>query len=476
MWDYTNLVVPLLIFIGAGLGYRQQQKKQQELIQSLQEAKLENADKQHLINTQMHDITQQMVMQASMKERMDQVNQQLIRAQSSLSQKDTEIKQTQQQYSLAQAQISQLETQLQADKKSTEEKLQLLLEAKETMRHQFQVLAQQIFEEKGKLLQQENSRGLNEILNPMREQLQGFRQRVDEIYTDETKERASLREHLNQLQLLNKKMSADAIHLTHALKGESKVQGNWGEMILQRILETSGLREGHEFVREQSFTVADGKRLRPDVIINMPGDKHIIIDSKVSLTDYERVTSSLDNQEKSNALKAHLRSLKSHILSLSSKRYEHLPDIHSPDYVLMFIPIEGAYLMAIEADSAMFEDAFEKHVAVVTPSTLYATLKLIEQLWRYERQSENVAKLIERASKLHDKFADFTHSFEDIGNRLKQAQQAYDTSLNRMTTGTGNVMRQINQLGTIAGKTKKELPAHLLAETEHPTPNLNSIP
>jgi DNA recombination protein RmuC len=284
---------------------------------------------------------------------------------------------------------------------------------------------------------------------------------VDEVHLNDSKDRASLKEHLAQLEKLNRQMSEDAVGLTQALKGESKAQGNWGEMILERILETSGLREGKEFAREQSFTNEEGRRLRPDVVIYMPGDKQVIIDSKVSLTDYERVVSASSDAERKKALTAHLKSLKSHIQGLSGKRYDHLPNVNSPDYVLMFVPIEGAYLMAIEEDSSVFESAFEQRVAVVTPSTLYATLKLIEQLWRYERQSENVVKLIDRAGKLHDKFVDFVKAFEEIGQRLDQAQNAYGTALDRIKDGRGSVISQISTLGKLAGKTKKELPKHL---------------
>ncbi|MDX8395991.1 MAG: DNA recombination protein RmuC, partial [Mariprofundaceae bacterium] len=337
-----------------------------------------------------------------------------------------------------------------------------LEEAKTKLGNEFKLLANQIFEEKGKAFSEQNRNSMDEVLKPMREQLGDFRKRVDEIHTDDTKERASLKEHLSQLKDLNQQMSADALNLTQALKGESKALGNWGEMILERILETSGLREGEEFAREQSFTNEEGKRLRPDVVIYMPGDKQVIIDSKVSLTDYERAVSSSDEKERKIAVSAHLRSLKTHIQTLSSKRYDHLPNVHSPDYVLMFVPIEGAYLMAIEADQSVFESAFEQRVAVVTPSTLYATLKLIEQLWRYERQSENVVKLIDRASKLHDKMADFVKAFEEVGSRLDQAQNAYGTALDRIKSGRGNVISQIATLGNLAGKTKKELPTHLI--------------
>ena len=357
--------------------------------------------------------------------------------------------------------IRELETRSEEERKAATEKLALLDEAKQRLGNEFKLLANQIFEEKGKAFSEQNRTGIDEILKPMREQLGEFRKRVDDVHLSDSRDRASLKEHLAQLEKLNRQMSEDALGLTQALKGESKAQGNWGEMILERILETSGLREGHEFAREQSFTTEDGRRLRPDVVVYMPGDKQVIIDSKVSLTDYERAVSASDEGVRKAALTAHLRSLKSHIQGLSGKRYNHLPNVHTPDYVLMFVPIEGAYLMAIEADAGIFEDAFTQRVAVVTPSTLYATLKLIEQLWRYERQSENVVRLIDRAGKLHDKMVSFVESFEEIGQRIGQAQKAYDTSLNRIKTGPGNVIGQIATLGKLAGKTQKEFPKHL---------------
>ena len=357
--------------------------------------------------------------------------------------------------------IAELTKTIEKDHEAAAEKLALLEEAKSKLGNEFKVLANQIFEERGKAFSEQNRNSLDEVLKPMREQLGDFRKRVDEVHLNDSKDRASLKEHLSHLEKLNRQMSEDALGLTQALKGESKAQGNWGEMILERILETSGLREGKEFAREQSFTTEDGKRLRPDVVVYMPGDKQVIIDSKVSLTDYERAVSASDDAERKTALTAHLRSLKTHIQALSDKRYDHLPNVNSPDYILMFVPIEGAYLMAIEEDSTVFESAFEQRVAVVTPSTLYATLKLIEQLWRYERQSEDVVKLIDRAAKLHDKVVDFVKAFEEVGSRIDQAQNAYGTALDRIKSGRGNVISQIATLGNLAGKTKKELPKHL---------------
>jgi len=454
--------VLLFLLILWWLQHHRQKQVVSELNQTVGDLEEDVMAQKQLIDTQMQDLTAQMVSHASLNERVLHAEKDAENLAVHLSKKDQTIDTLNLELSDHKSELSKLETRLTEERKASIEKLKLLEEAKESMGNEFKVLAQKIFEEKGKVFKEQNRHSLDEVLQPMREQLGDFRKRVDEIHSDDNKERASLKEHLGQLKALNQQMSADAINLTQALKGESKTQGNWGEMILERILETSGLKEGREFIREDSTTVDVNKRLRPDVIVRMPGDKHIIIDSKVSLTDYERVMSASESAEQSKALKAHVQSMKNHIKGLSEKHYAHLPGINSPDYVLMFMPIEGAYLMAIEADQSVFEAAFEKGVAVVTPSTLYATLKLIEQLWRAEKQSDNVLKLIDRSAKLHDKMVSFVESFEEVGARLAQANKAYDTSLNRMKSGPGNVIRQIDEVGKLAGKTKKELPKHLL--------------
>jgi len=413
------------------------------------------------LGEQSQAITTHKVAEAQLAERVQAADKQAAELREELGQSESANEALAREVSEHRSTIRELETRMAEERKAANEKLALLDEAKNKLGSEFKLLANQIFEEKGKAFSEQNRQGLDDILKPVREQLGEFRKRVDEVHVKDAEGRASLSRHLEQLEKLNRQMSEDAVGLTQALKGESKAQGNWGEMILERILETSGLREGHEFAREQSFNTEDGRRLRPDVVIYMPGDKQVIIDSKVSLTDYERIVSAADDISRKAALAAHLRSLKSHIQGLAGKRYDHLPNVNTPDYVLMFVPIEAAYLMAIEADAGIFESAFAQRVAVVTPSTLYATLKLIEQLWRYERQSENVVRLIDRAGKLHDKMAGFIESFEEVGDRIGQAQKAYDTSLNRIKTGPGNVVSQIATLGKLAGKTQKELPKHL---------------
>ncbi len=441
------------------------QRDQTEAHQGI-EATLQDklADAGFRLQEKEQDNHQLRINEARLNERLSQAEARIGEYEKTLADREVRIEMLQRELAEQRAMVAELNTAIAKERQAAAEKLALLEEARTKLSGEFELLAERIFEEKGKRFSEQNRASLDEVLRPVREQLGEFRKRVDEVHLSDAQDRASLKAHLEQLEKLNRQMSEDALNLTQALKGESKAQGNWGEMILERILETSGLREGREFAREQSFTGEDGRRLRPDVVVYMPGDKQVVIDSKVSLTDYERAVSAAGDDERKAALAAHLRSLKSHIQALASKRYDHLPNVHSPDYVLMFVPVEGAYLMAIEADPSVFEEAFEKRVAVVTPSTLYATLKLIEQLWRYERQSENVVRLIDRAGRLHDKMADFVKAFEEIGTRLDQAQDAYATALDRIRNGRGNVISQISTLGKLAGRTRKELPRHLVEQ------------
>lgn len=370
------------------------------------------------------------------------------------------------QLQLSESKCAELAKALELEKNSSEEKLAVLEGAKQQLANEFKVLANQIFENKQSQFAENTQNTMDAILKPMQGSLEAFKQRVELVHKEDIEGRASLAEQLKQLHVLNHQMSEETHNLTQALKGDSKTQGNWGELILERLLERSGLTEGVEFDREKSFTDDSGKRLRPDVILNLPDNKHVVIDSKVSLLHYEQALNSDDEKHRATALKAHLQSLKTHIDTLANKRYEHLDQLNAPDFVLMFVPVEGAYLMAIEADSSIFEDAFEKRVAVVTPTTLFTSLKTIEQLWRYERQSENTLKLIKRAAEVHDKFVGFVDSFEKVGKQLQTVQNTYDSARNQMLQGKGNLVRQAEMLKELAGKTKKEIPTHLLDEAE----------
>lgn len=395
---------------------------------------------------------------------------QLTKQQSFLNQqlddKDLSLEKLRERLLSSESQLAELQVSLHSEKESAAEKIALLESAKKQLADEFKVLANQIFDQKQAQFTQSSQSTIEAVLKPMQGVLDAFKSRVELVHKEDLEGRASLQEQLKQLHALNSQMTQEAQNLTQALKGDSKTQGNWGELILERLLERSGLTEGVEYEREKSFTDEHGKRLRPDVIINMPDNKHVVIDSKVSLLHYEQALNADDVNLKSSAVKSHLGSLQKHISTLAEKRYEHLDQLNAPDFVLMFVPVEGAYLMAIEADSRIFEDAFEKRVAVVTPTTLFTTLKTIEQLWRYERQSENTVKLIKRAAEVHDKFVGFVESFEKVGKQLQTAQSTYEQSHKQMISGQGNLVRQAEMLKNLAGKTKKEIPTHLLHEAD----------
>jgi len=422
---------------------------------------LRNLEQAHTQNQQLENqLNQLRPLQGSVEE----LKKQLTHLHTQFDAKEAELRSLNQTNNQLRESNAELAKTLEHERAHTQEKIQLLEEAKQQLANEFKVLANQIFDSKQTQLTEYNKQSVEAAIKPMNAALESFKQRVETVHKEDLEGRASLGEQLKQLQVLNSKMSTEAQNLTQALKGDSKTQGNWGELILERLLERSGLREGVEFDREKSFVSDDGKRLRPDVIINLPDNKHIVVDSKVSLSNYEQALNSESNALRDAALKLHLKSLKNHIDTLANKRYEHLERLNAPDFVLMFLPVEGAYLMAIEADPSIFETAFEKNVAVVTPTTLFTTLKTIEQLWRYERQSENTVKLIKRAAEVHDKFVGFVETFEKVGSQFDTAHKSYQKARNQMLQGSGNLIRQAEMLKELAGKTKKEIPEHLLEE------------
>ena len=430
---------------------------------AMQSEQLRNLDTLNLQNQQQESQLNQL---RPLLGSVEQLNKQLEQAQTQFENKESQLSVLQNESNQLREVNAELGKTLEHERAHTQEKIQLLEEAKHQLANEFKVLANQIFESKQVQLTEYNKQSVEAAIKPMNAALESFKQRVETVHKEDLEGRASLGEQLKQLQVLNSKMSTEAQNLTQALKGDSKTQGNWGELILERLLERSGLREGVEFDREKSFVNDEGKRLRPDVIINLPDNKHIVVDSKVSLLHYEQALNNETSQLRDVALKQHLKSLKNHIDTLASKRYEHLERLNAPDFILMFLPVEGAYLMAIEADPSIFETAFEKNVAVVTPTTLFTTLKTIEQLWRYERQSENTVKLIKRAAEVHDKFVGFVETFEKVGTQFDTAHKSYQKARNQMMQGSGNLIRQAEMLKDLAGKTKKEIPTHLLEEAE----------
>ena len=349
--------------------------------------------------------------------------------------------------------IENLKENFALEHKNFEEKLQLLEASKQQMKLEFENLANKLFEENSK----KSNLNLNQVLTPFKEQLEGFGKRVNDIYNDETKQRSSLITEIKNLKELNQQISHDAENLTKALKGDNKTQGDWGEMVLSKILEQTGLREGIEYSTQGSYTDENGKRLRPDVIVHLPQDKDVVIDSKVSLNAYLKYVEADDDNVKEAVKKELIKSLYTHIKGLSAKRYEDIEAVKTLDFVLMFIPIEGAFLLAASSDNNLFKTAFENNIMLVSPSTLFVTLRTIENIWRYEHQNENALLISKKAADLYDKFAAFVKDIEDIGVNINRTQKAYDAALNKLSSGKGNLLRRSEEFIELGVKAKKKI-------------------
>lgn len=381
---------------------------------------------------------------------------------------DAEVSEAKNNYRQEQSRASEAEKQLaslSADYRNLKERLSEQKEEMENLqdhfKDEFENLANKILEEKSQKFTEQNKEKLDQLLKPLGEKMEEFKNRVEETHKEDIKGRSSLEQHLKHLKEMNQQMAEEAKDLTRALKGESKTQGSWGEVILQRILEKSGLNKGREYEIQEHHTTDDGRRLHPDVVVHLPDAKRLVIDSKVSLTAYERFTSAGDEAERTQALKQHVNSLRSHVKGLSSKNYERLYGGNSPDFVLMFVPIESAFAVALQQDASLYYNAFDKNIVIVSPSTLLATLATIDSVWKQEYQSKNAQEIAERGGALYDKFVLFVESMQDIGQRIRQTQESYDEAMVRLSEGRGNVIRQVEMLRELGAKTGKRLPDEL---------------
>jgi DNA recombination protein RmuC len=331
----------------------------------------------------------------------------------------------------------------------------------ESLQKQFKVefenLAQKIFEEKSTKISEENQKNIKTLLDPLRERITDFSQKVEESNKQNLTFHETFRVQLRHMQEQSVEMKNETSNLIKALKGDNKLQGNWGELVLERILEKSGLRKDSEYSVQQSFTNEDGRRLMPDVILNLPNNKKIVIDSKVSLVHYEQLVNA--NEEEKEALsKLHLNSLQRHIKELSEKRYEDIYEIDSPDFVILFIPIEPAFAAALQQEPQLYLKAFERNIILVTPTTLLATLRTIDSMWNNERQHKNALEIAQRAGALHDKFVGFIEDLNKVGLRMNDAKKSYEDAMKKLHTGNGNMVNSILKLQNLGAKAKKELP------------------
>ncbi|KIH82319.1 DNA recombination protein RmuC [Pseudomonas batumici] len=359
------------------------------------------------------------------------------------------------------AQAASLGAELREQQDSHQQRLNDLQGSRDELRAQFAELAGKIFDEREARFAENSQQRLGQLLDPLKERIQSFEKRVEESYQQEARERFSLGKELERLQQLNLRLSDEATNLTRALKGQ-KTQGNWGELILERVLEHAGLEKGREYQTQVSLKGPDGERFQPDVLILLPGDKQVVVDSKVSLTAYQHYVGAADEVIGQAALKQHVLSLRNHVKGLSDKDYKRLEGLHSLDFVLLFVPIEAAFSAALQAEPNLFQEAFDRNIVIVSPTTLLATLRVIDSLWKQERQSQNAREIAERAGWLYDKFVLFIQDLDEVGNRLQQLDKAYAAARNKLTEGRGNLISRSEQLKLLGARASKSLPAELL--------------
>ena len=342
------------------------------------------------------------------------------------------------------------------------EQKQEVEQLQEKFTKEFENLANKILEEKTNKFTEQNKENLKNILSPLQEKIQLFEKKVEDTHKESIDYHAALRQQILGLREMNAQMSKETLNLTKALKGDSKMQGNWGELILERVLEKSGLEKGREYEVQQSFTSDEGNRVFPDVVINLPDGKKMIVDSKVTLTAYERYINEEDDDAKAQHLKEHVMALKRHVDQLSAKNYHDLYQMESPDFVLLFIPIESAFALALNEDTSLYNKAFEKNIVIVTPSTLLATLRTIDSMWANQKQQENAMEIARQAGGLYDKFQGFVDDLIKVGNKIKDTKTEYDNAMNKLVEGSGNLVTRVENLKKMGAKAKKSLPENLL--------------
>lgn len=374
-------------------------------------------------------------------------------------------------------QLIGLKSQLAAQNESLQQLLdsqkEEIVKIQEEAKLQFENLANKILEEKTLKFTEQNHQNLKNILNPLQEKITDFEKKVENTHKESIDYHAALRQQILGLKEMNLQMSKETLNLTKALKGDSKIQGNWGELVLERVLEKSGLEKGREYEIQKSFTTEEGNRVQPDVIINLPDGKKMIVDSKVSLTAYEKYINEEDDEQKNSFLKEHVNSLKRHVEQLGSKNYQHLYQMESPDFVLLFIPIEPAFAIALNEDTQLYNKAFERNIVIVTPSTLLATLRTIDSMWTNQKQQENAYEIARQAGALYDKFDGFVTDLVKIGKKMDEAKTEYEGAMNKLVDGKGNLITSVQKLKIMGAKAKKTLPDAILNRANSSLENLD---
>jgi DNA recombination protein RmuC len=417
--------------------------------------------KQQLIeenNSQLQGLKTELALSQQQSHNIQQHLDEIQRQNQTQTQKNEEL---QRQLHAALTEIKKLQVEQQKERQHSDEKLQQLEHNRELLKKDFAQLAQEVLKTTQQEFSSQSKQGLENFLQPFRQQVNDFKSKVETIHTDDLKQREALKTELKHLQQLNLQMTQEAHELSTALKGQKKTQGNWGELILENVLDRSGLQPDKDYRREVSFNTDDGKR-RPDVIVYLPQDRHLIIDAKVSLNAYTRYVNAETEIEKAQAIKEHIQALSSRIRELSSKNYFDLPGLTSPEMVFMFIPIESAFVEAIKADEALFQIAIEQQILVTTPTTLLTSLNIVRQLWRFEDQNKHAARLADQAAGVYNQLRLFMESMEGLGTQLDKSRKTYDQAMNQFVSGRGNLVKKVEDFQKLGVSVKKEIPQKIL--------------
>ena len=449
-------ILGLIIIVSAGVFCIYLYKQNSKNLKIIDELKNELNKNNELLNTKNIEL-------ATYKEKVIHLDGALQKLKEELQQQKTQLSKYNDEIKNDKATLSQLQTQLEEQNKAMHEKVQFLQNSEAKLKTEFENLANKIFDSNSKKFKEQSQESLGLILNPMKQQLSEFKKKVEDVYDKEAKDRSALSQELKMLKELNQKMATEAHNLTNALKGDSKKQGKWGEMVLENVLESSGLREGHEYKREVSLRDDEDKLFRPDVVVSLPDNRHIIIDAKTSLTAYNEYMASNDDESKKLHLKNHIKSVKEHIKGLSNKKYEDLKNVNSLDFIFMFLPIESALLLALENDVNLYDEAFKQKIILVSPTTLLVALRAVENTWRYERQAQNIQDVYKRAEELYKKFTGFVEDLKKVDKGLESAKTSYDEAFKKLSGGRGNLISQVTMLKKVSNiKPKKELDSALV--------------
>jgi len=403
--------------------------------------------------------------QSALEERQNQMNATIDQLKENLSKIESEREDIRREKEFLNSELTRKNTEYENLQQQNLKRDEELAKQQEQLRKDFELMASKILDEKSEKFTLQNKENIKQILNPLQEKIQVFEKKVEDSQKESISMHSALKEQLLGLKDLNQQMTKEATNLTRALKGDSKMQGNWGELVLERVLEKSGLEKDREYFVQQSFSTSEGSRVLPDVVLHLPDNKKMIIDSKVSLTDYERYVNA-DEDDRPQFLKAHVNSIRKHVDQLSDKKYEDLYDIESPDFVLMFIPIEPAFAIAINDDNSLYNKAFEKNIVIVTPSTLLATLRTIDTMWNNEKQQRNAIEIARQAGALYDKFEGLVTDLTGVGKKIDAAKSDYSSAMNKLVEGRGNLITSVEKLKKLGAKAKKSLPETIIKRAE----------